>query len=127
MRSYARSERVGALIQETLSALLKKSIQDPRLASASITGVKMTSDLKIARVFFVTGDPTTNKTEVAAGFKKAKGYIKYTLAQQLNLRYMPEFQFYYDESIDYGFHIDSVLKEIQDNDAKDSSPTEEEP
>jgi ribosome-binding factor A len=127
MKPFTRSVRVGALIQERLSELLKKSIQDPRLASASITGVEMTADLKIARVFFVTGDRAISKTEAAAGFEKAKGYIKYSLAQQLNLRYMPEFQFYYDESIDYGFHIDSVLKEIQDNDAKNNSPTDKEP
>ena len=126
MKPFTRSDRVGALIQEALSVLLKKSIKDPRLGSASITGVKMSPDLKLARVYFATTDRITSKEDAAAGFKKAKGYIKYSLARQLNLRYMPEVQFYYDDSIDYGFHIDSVLKKIKNGHAKNDNSTEEE-
>jgi ribosome-binding factor A len=59
------------------------------------------------------------KDEAFAGFEKAKGFIKYTLAQKLKLRYMPELQFYYDNSIDYGFHIDSVLKNIENEHTTD--------
>ena len=96
MKPFNRSDRVGALIQEALSNLLIKSIKDPRIGSASITGVKMTADLKIAKVYFAITDRVTSKEDAAAGFKKAKGYIKNCLARQLKLRYMPELQFYYD-------------------------------
>ena len=126
MKSFARADRVSSLIQEQLSALLKKSIRDPRLKTAVVTGVKMSPDLKLARIYFVVSDYAATREEAIAGFQKAKGYIKYSLAQQLNLRYMPDLRFYYDESIDYGFHMDAVLKQIVENDAADHQSSEEE-
>ncbi len=126
MKPFARADRVSALIQESLSLLLKKSIKDPRLETAVITGVKMSPDLKLARVYFVISDRSVSKADALEGFDKAKGFIKYTLAQELNLRYMPDLRFYYDESIDYGFHMDSVLKKIVKDDTADYKPPEEE-
>lgn len=126
MKRFSRADRVGSLIQERLSVLLKKSIKDPRLKTAVITGVKMSSDLKLAHIYFVVSDAGAGKPEALDGFNKAKGFIKYTLAQELNLRYMPDFRFYYDESIEYGFHMDSVLKQVAKNDAADHQPPEKE-
>lgn len=123
MKPYARAERVGGLIQAALSEIIHKSIKDPRLDSVTITGVKMTADLKIARIFFFTSQ---NMEEAAAGFKKAHGFIKYALAQKLELRYMPELQFFYDESIEYGMHIDNVLKKLKPENGTDPQSTEEE-
>jgi ribosome-binding factor A len=59
---------------------------------------------------------------VAAGFKSALGYVKRTLAHQLGLRYMPDLRFYYDDSFDYGSHIDKVLNSItKDNESINTS------
>ncbi len=125
-KPFARADRVAGLIHESLSLLLKKSISDPRLESVSITGVKVSSDLKQAKIYFVISDRASTKEEAFAGFKKAKGFIKYSLAQELKLRYMPEFQFYYDDSIDYGFHMNSVLKKIKNEYNTNNQPPEKE-
>ena len=112
MTPFSRADRVSGLIQEALSSLLKKSIHDPRLHMATITKVKMSPDLKLARIYFTIygGD---NKSEAAAeGFESARGFIKRHLASRLGLRYMPELHFFYDESFDYGSHIDQLLKKI---------------
>lgn len=76
----------------------------------------MSDDLKYVRIYFsISGDNSKEKRkEVSEGFKSARGYIKRTLASQLGLRYMPELQFFYDESFDYGSHIDKLLKEVQE-------------
>jgi ribosome-binding factor A len=123
MKSYTRGDRVAGLVQEALSDVLKKSIQDPRLKSAVITGVKMSPDLKLAKIYFTVSDRVSTREDAAEGFKKAGPFIKYSLAQQLNLRYMPDLKFYYDESIDYGFHIESILKKIKNKDATGHRPT----
>jgi ribosome-binding factor A len=126
MKPFNRADRVAALIQEALSVLLIKSIKDPRVHSAIITGVKMSADLKLAKVYFVISSHVATQEEALAGFQKAKGFIKYTLAQQLNMRYMPELIFYYDKSIDHGFHIDSILKKLeQGHDKHHQSPEKE--
>ena len=113
MTSFSRAERVSGLIQETLSDLLNKRIHDPRLHMATITQVKMSADLKIARVYFaIYGDD--KKSEAAAkGFESAYGFIKRSLAGKLGLRYMPDLKFFYDDSLDYGSHIEQLLEKIK--------------
>ena len=112
MTPFSRADRVSGLIQEILSNLLKKDIHDPRLHMATITNVKMSRDLKLARIYFsIYGD--NNKREAAAkGFESARGFIKRSLARKLSLRYMPDLIFFYDESFDYGSHIEELLKRI---------------
>ena len=112
MKPYARSERISGHIQKVLSDILQKKVKDPRLEMAIITSVKMSRDLRIARVYFSISGSKKNTEEVAEGFKSALGYVKRTLAHQLGLRYMPDLRFYYDDSFDYGSHIDKVLKSI---------------
>ncbi len=113
MKPFARSDRVSGQIQKVLSEILLKKVKDPRLENASITGVRMSRDLRIARIYFVTSGNKKNIEEALEGFKSAIGYVKRTLARQLGLRYMPDLKFFYDESFDYGSHIDNVLKAVK--------------
>jgi ribosome-binding factor A len=113
MKPFARSDRVSGQIQKVLSEILLKKVKDPRLENASITDVRMSRDLRIARIYFVTSGNKKNIEEALEGFKSAIGYVKRTLARQLGLRYMPDLKFFYDESFDYGSHIDKVLKAVK--------------
>lgn len=113
MKPFARSDRVSGQIQKVLSEILLKKVKDPRLENASITDVRMSRDLRIARIYFVTSGNKKNIEEALEGFKSALGYVKRTLARQLGLRYMPDLKFFYDESFDYGSHIDKVLKAVK--------------
>jgi len=119
MIPFSRADRVSGLIQEVLSELLKKKIHDPRLAMATISSVKMSRDLKLARIYFtIYGD--RQKSEAAAqGFESARGFIKRSLAPRLGLRYMPDLKFFFDESFDYGSHIDQLLEKIKTDNGPD--------
>ena len=113
MKPFARSDRVGGQIQKVLSEILLKKVKDPRLKNASITDVKLSRDLRIARIYFVISGNKKNVEEALEGFKSAIGYVKRTVARQMGLRYMPDLKFFYDESFDYGSHIDNVLKALK--------------
>lgn len=113
MKPFARSDRVGGLIQKILSELLHKDIKDPRLKMTSITSVKVSADLKHARIYFITSGDAGRRQEAADGFKTALGYLKREMARQLGLRYMPELKFFYDDSYDYGTRIDTLLKSLK--------------
>jgi ribosome-binding factor A len=120
MTPFSRADRVGGLIQEILSEILKKDIRDPRLEMTTITKVRMSSDLKLARIYFaVYGDSMRSKA-AAEGFISAHGFIKRSLAHQLGLRYMPDLKFFYDDSMDYASHIDRLLKTISKDDGTSS-------
>lgn len=115
MKPFTRADRVGRLIQETLSDILLRQIKDPRLEMTIITKVKMSPDLKNAHVFFSTsGGTRERKQEAHQGFNSAIGYIKRELARELELRYMPRLKFSYDDSFDYGAHIEELLKQVKE-------------
>ena len=125
MKPFARADRVGGQIQKVLSDLLLKGIKDPRLKMTSISGVKVSADLKLARVYFITSGDAKRRQAAADGFKKALGYIKRELARQLGLRYMPELKFFYDDSYDYGTRIDTLLKTLKTEHESNTAATEE--
>jgi ribosome-binding factor A len=84
----------------------------------------MSSDLRIARIYFTTPGGQTGRDAAAKGFECAAGFVKRTLARQLALRYMPDLKFFYDESFDYGTHIDGLLESIKKKNGTDYTPPE---
>ncbi len=112
MKSVGRQERVGGRIQQELSTLINKRINDPRLEWATITGVRMTRDLKMARVYYCVFGEEEKRAKVGEAFTQAHGFIKRELARKLKLKYMPELEFYYDESFDYGEKIENLLRTV---------------
>ncbi len=119
MTSFSRADRVSGLIQETLSDLLNKSIHDPRLQMITITKVKMSADLRLARIYFAIYGDDKKSEDAAKGFESARGFIKRILAPKLGLRYMPDLKFFYDDSLDYGSHIDQLLEKIKTDNGPD--------
>ena len=111
-----RAQRVGELIQKEISALLLRGLNDPRIGFVTITGVEVTPDLHLARVYYtVIGDETARRN-CGAGLKSATPFIRQQLGRQLQMRYTPDLLVQYDSSIDYGNRIESLLREIHHDD-----------
>ena len=121
MIPFTRSDRVGVLIQKVLSEILKKDIGDPRLKRTTITEVEVSPDLKRAKIYFTTSGGKQKKKAAIDGFNSAFGFIKRTLAHELDLKYMPDLRFFYDESLDYGSHIDELIKSTKSENGSDHS------
>ena len=119
MRPYARSDRIAGLIQQEIAVLLRKEISDPCLTKTTITAVKVSADLRSAKVFFTAAGTEEASRSALAGFQRARGFIKRELAQRLGLRYMPDIQFFYDDSIDRGARIEQLIKMVKENDKTD--------
>jgi ribosome-binding factor A len=121
MRPFSRSDRVSGLIKQALSGILQKRINDPRLEMVTISVVKISRDLKVARIYYTAPAGDKAKEATAAGFKDAAGFIKRELGRQVHLRYMPELKFFPDESFDYGSKIDKLLASIKTKHEPDTS------
>ena len=76
MTSYKRADRVADLIKAEVADLLLKQDRDPRIGSVTITGVKVTDDLRTAKIFFVEMGKDTCSAEVRAGLTKATGFLR---------------------------------------------------
>lgn len=112
---YDRSERVADAIYQLAAMALVNELTDPRLKGVSITRVRVTKDLRIARIYFHTlknSDEVKNRAELA--LKSAAGFMRRRIAESLSLRFTPDVEFYYDESIDIGERIDELMAGIRE-------------
>lgn len=125
MTTFSRAERVGGHVQRVVTDILQKEISDPRLKMVTITRVKLTSDLRIARIYFTLTGSKVALPDATAGFKSAHGYLKRSLAKQLGLRYMPDIEFHYDDSYDHASQINEILRSIKKDDETDPAPYSE--
>ncbi|MCP4687950.1 MAG: 30S ribosome-binding factor RbfA [Desulfobacterales bacterium] len=124
MTSFSRSERVREQIRKTLSDILVREVNDPRIRTATISEVQMTRDLRIARVYYAISGDAKQRDAALRGFESARGWLKRVLAGRLKLRYMPDLEFYYDNSFDYGASIDNLLKAVQVENGSNHTPSE---
>ena len=110
---YQRADRVGDLILEVIAEVLRREIRDPRVQAVTLTGAKVSKDLRHARVYFNLLGGQNDRAEVSAGLKSAAGFIRSKVAKQLKLRYAPEIDFTYDETEDEAQRIDELLKQVK--------------
>jgi len=110
MKPYLRAERISVKIQQAITELLSKKMQDPRIEMATISGVKMTPDLRVAHIYVTVFGDKKRISEVIDGFKSSKGFIKKRIAPKLGLKYMPDLKFIHDDSFDKAARMDELIK-----------------
>ena len=110
---YQRSDRIGDLLVEIISDLLRREARDPRLGSLTITTAKVTKDLRHAKVYFRLLGAAVDRKEVLTGLKSATGFLRTKIAKQLKLRFVPTLEFFYDETEDVAQHIENLLKQVK--------------
>ena len=107
-----RTDRISEEVKKELSDIIQNHIKDPRLPPfCSVTGLRVTKDLKHAKVFIsVLGDEEKKKGALAA-LMSAAGFIRREVGQRMTLRTTPEFHFHIDDSIEQGIYISKLIKE----------------
>ncbi len=108
---HRRTERVASLFLEGVSQMLVREIKDPRIGMVTLTGVRLSEDLKSATVYFTTF-PSVERERALAGLESASRYIKTHISRRLKLRYAPELHFAYDSTSEQAERIDLLLKQI---------------
>lgn len=117
-----RPQRLGEQIREEISALLVSGLKDPRIGFATITGVRLTADLRQAWVYVSVMGSAEEQRQSLQGFRAATSYIRRELAHRLRIRRIPELAFELDTSAEYGAHIEELLREAK---RKNESPDED--
>ena len=110
--SFKRTDRINEEIKKELSSIIRE-LKDPRITTlVSVVNVSVTKDLKFAKAYIsVFGDEKSQKGVIDA-LKSASGFIRREIGHRINLRATPEFTFVLDNSIEYGAHINQVLKNL---------------
>ncbi len=110
-----RSERVGNLILDFVSQLLSREINDPRVGVVTLTEVKVSNDLKHARIYFSVLVNQQGKKEVLSGLDSATGFIRSKIARGLKLRFVPTLEFLYDDTPANAQRIEELLRKVKDD------------
>jgi ribosome-binding factor A len=108
-----RRARVEHLLRAELASLLQTEAKDPRLATVTVSEVRMTADLRQARVFFRLLDGTADAKALTKALERAAPFLRRQLGRRLRLRRIPELQFFYDESIERHDRIERILQELE--------------
>jgi len=118
MATHSRPDRVGHLLQQKLAEVFARGLKDPRIGLVTITGVKMSPDLREARVYWAVHGEAAVRKETARGIEAARGWLRREVGATLGLRVVPDLHFTYDEAIDRGDRIERLLREVHDQDSR---------
>ena len=123
MPSQLRLNRIADRIQQLLSEMLVTGkVQDPRLLSVFITDVTVDRELNFANVYVSSLEGKSESKEILDGLKHASGYLRSSLAHQIELRSFPVLRFIWDETPEHAEHIEQLLDSLtkKDNDGSDN-------
>ncbi|MFB5194181.1 30S ribosome-binding factor RbfA [Neobacillus sp. KR4-4] len=115
-----RANRVGEQMKKELGDIIGRKIKDPRIGFVTVTDVEVTGDLQQAKVYISVLGDEEQRENTLKGLAKAKGFIRTEIGHRIRLRKTPEIIFEWDESIDYGNRIDTLLHQLH----KDEKPLE---
>ena len=111
MESYKRAVRVGELIQQEISKIVQE-LKEPGLGFVTVTGAKLTDDLKSARIFYSVIGSEEEKKRSSEILQDVTPYIRHLLAVRINLRYTPTIEFDYDDTSERANLVFEILEKI---------------
>jgi ribosome-binding factor A len=107
-----RVERIAEQIREELSQILATEVSDPGVGLVTITRVKVTADLSLARAYWTVLGEAKERTDTAKALNRAVPYLRHLLSQRLTLRRAPELKFQYDESVAAHDRIERIIHDL---------------
>jgi ribosome-binding factor A len=126
MAQGARADRVGEQIRQELSQILSQQAHDPGIGFLTLTRVKVTPDLQLARVLYtVIGDEKQRK-ETQKALDRALPYLRRQIGSRVRLRRVPELQFFYDQSVEHQDRIEQILIDLKREREENPIPADEE-
>ena len=109
-----RTRRLADQIKSELAWIIDRKLHIPHKGMITLTRVRMSTDLKIARVYFtVIGDKTSHK-ETELALRKASSFLKRELSSVIKVRHLPELRFFFDDTMEYSENINSILRKIDE-------------
>jgi ribosome-binding factor A len=113
MPSTLRMKRINDRIKEILSITLLTKMEDPRLTNVYITDVKVDRELDFANIYVSAAEGVERSREVLEALNHARGFLKFELANEIDLRVMPKLRFYWDPTPERADRIDTLLAQIR--------------
>jgi len=114
-----RTERVASLIKTEIGSILTREYNDPSFGFITVTDVKMSPDLRIAKVAFSIFGDDARKAKTMDMLEDEKSHIRGLVGSRLRLKFTPSLQFYRDDTLDTVDRINQLIKKIHEDDKRD--------
>lgn len=110
----SRLEKVNDLLAENISEIIEHDLRDPRKGLITVTGVRVSPDLRHAQVYVTTLGAEAEKRDMVRILEHASGFIRSELGRRVRLKFIPELQWTIDNSVEYSQRIDEVLRRLHE-------------
>lgn len=118
-REFKRSERVSGQLRRELAQMIQREIKDPEVGFISVSDVEVSRDLAHAKVFVTVFNSEEASTSIKA-LKRAAGFLRTRLGQELRMRSVPQLHFVHDSSVETGQRMDDLIAKAVNTDHGDS-------
>jgi ribosome-binding factor A len=116
--NQVKLKRIGSEIGQVLSEICAVEAHDSLLKTITITGVEVTNDLGLAKVFFTTTSDMDHKEVEKNLNDDTASYLRTKLSQEIEIRHTPKIRFVFDNSVEYGNNIEKLINEIHEKDSE---------
>lgn len=112
MTGGARPSRVSEEFREILAEEIPR-LKDPRIGFVTVVGVRVTPDLRRARVFYTTMGDDRARRATAAALRSARGHLRKVIGDQVRMKVLPDLEFEEDESAETADRIEQLLQQVR--------------
>ncbi|MFQ5816714.1 MAG: 30S ribosome-binding factor RbfA [Terriglobia bacterium] len=116
-----RPQRVGEQIREEISSLLLRELKDPRIGFATVTAVRVSPDLRHARVYVSVLGSAEQRQESLRGLEAASSFLRRELSHRLRMHHVPALRFELDTTLEQGARIEELLEEVHRREQHDDT------
>ena len=113
MAQGSRPDRVGEQIRQLLTESLLREVHDPGIGFVTLTRVRVSPDLQMARVFYTSMGDDKARKETTRALERATPLLRRHIGRNLRLRRVPELHFQFDESVESQDRIERILLELK--------------
>jgi ribosome-binding factor A len=108
----SRPARIGEEIRQELADLLSREVRDPGIGFVTVTHVKVSADLQVARAYWTIMGDLKSRKETSKALERATPFLRRQIAGRLRLKRVPELAFQFDETIERQERIEALLQQI---------------
>jgi ribosome-binding factor A len=112
MPAGSRPSRLADQLRAEIADLLTRQVHDPGIGFLTITHVKVSPDLQVARVYYTTLGDEKARRESGRALDRATPFLRRQIGSRLRLKRVPHLEFFFDESIERGDRIDQILRDL---------------
>jgi ribosome-binding factor A len=114
-----RTDRVASVVKEEIGTILQKNFTVEESGLITVTEVRMSPDLKIAKVYVSVFGDGTKKEKGLAFLEEQKSFIRSELGHHIRLKFTPSITFHLDDSLDRAMKIENILNQIHKESQRD--------